>query len=80
MYAICFTKEGTTLTFWLNRYSWGGFIWSLVRSSALVERQKEDGQYWNQPPLRFDTVKEGQEFIQSQLAGNPEARVAQVVD
>lgn len=76
-YAIAFTKEGTTLTFWLNRFSWGGFIWSLVRTSST---DTSSDQRWNQPALRFATAEEGQAFIASELAGNPAARVSQVSD
>lgn len=76
MFAICFTRVGTTLTFWLNKYSWGGYIWSLVRSSSL----RHDDQRWNQPSLRFSTREEAQAFIVAELAGNPEARVMQVED
>jgi hypothetical protein len=76
VFAICFTRPGTTLTFWLNRYTWGGFIWSLVRSSFRMQ----DDQWWNQPPLRFSTREEAEQFIQSELAGNPEARISMVED
>lgn len=71
MYAICYTKPGTTLTFWLNRFSWGGFIWSLVRTSPA----DRDEQRWNQPPLRFESERDGQQFIVEHLGGNPDARV-----
>ncbi|MFI5222820.1 MAG: hypothetical protein ACHQX3_01025 [Nitrospirales bacterium] len=76
MFAICYTRPGTTLTFWLNRFSWGGYIWSLVRSTE----QDHSDQRWNQPPLRFSERVEAEQFIQSELAGNPEARVVMVED
>ncbi|MFI5223938.1 MAG: hypothetical protein ACHQX3_06815 [Nitrospirales bacterium] len=76
MFAICFTRPDSTLTFWLNRFSWGGYIWSLVRSTE----QDHSDQRWNQPPLRFSTREEAQAFIVAELAGNLEARVVMVED
>lgn len=75
MFAICYTKPGTTLTFWLNRFSWGGLIWSLVRSTS-----ERNDQHYSQPPLRFATEAAARAFIDTQLGGNPDARVAQVED
>jgi hypothetical protein len=82
VFAICFTRPGTTLTMWLNKFHAGGFIWSLVRTPRDWQHPmaEHDGQYWNQPPLRFSTVAEAQEFIQVQLSGNPQARVERVAD
>lgn len=75
-YAICFTNPGTTLTFWLNHFYAGGFIWSLVRSRTSVREDQE----WNQPALRFNTETEAKTFIATELAGNRLARVAEVTD
>jgi len=75
-FAICYTKPGTYLTFWLNRFHAGGFIWSLVRT----RRADAGEQSWNQPALRFASETSGQAFIVSELAGNVLARVARVED
>mgnify|MGYP006264426509 CR=1 FL=1 len=82
MFAICYTRPGTTLTMWLNRFYCGGFIWSLVRTPQDWKSpiSCHDGQYWNQPPLRFSTGEEAEKFIAVELAGNPEARVMEVTD
>jgi len=76
MFALAHSKPGTTLTFWLNRFSWGGFIWSLVRTRA----NDATSQGWNQPALQFDSEEAAQAFINSELAGNPEVRVMPVGD
>lgn len=77
MFAIAYTRPGTTLTFWLNKFSWGGFIWSLVRSRDVPGHQREE-QEWNQPALRFPTEANAQAFIDTTLGGNPLARIVRV--
>lgn len=76
-YAISYTKPGTTLAFWLNQRRTGGHVWSLVRSSTVGPR---DDQYWNQPPLRFDSRGAALQFIERELGSNPDARAVQVED
>ena len=76
MLAISYLKPGTTLTFWLNRFHTGGFIWSLVRTSTAENGE----QRWNQPPLRFASAEEGEAFVREHLGGNPDARVVEVND
>lgn len=78
-YAICYTKPDTTLTFWLNQYRWGGYIWSLVRSTE-QSKYTGDDQYWNQPALRFASLEEAGAFLAQHLGGNPSARVVPVED
>lgn len=75
MFAIAYTKPGTTLTFWLNKFSWGGLIWSLVRS-----KDDNSTQRWSQPPLRFTSQDAAQVFIANELANNPDARIVAVED
>ena len=77
LYAICYTKPGTTVVFWLNRFHSGGFIWSPVRSRHIEGHLREE-QEWNQPSLRFSTRAEAQHFIVQELASNPLARVVPV--
>lgn len=74
-YAISYRKPGTTLTVWLNQRRTEGYVWSVVRSSTVGPR---DDQYWNQPPLRFDTQDAAFEFIEGELGGNPDACAVQV--
>lgn len=72
-FAIAYTKPGTMLTFWLNRFHAGGFIWSLVRTPHV-----DTVSY--QPALRFASLPEAQAFIVSELGSNPDARVVRVED
>jgi hypothetical protein len=74
-YAIGYTKSDTTLTFWLNRFWAGGFIWSLVRTGVT---EPDSSLRHNQPALRFDTRADAESFIVSELASNPLARVFEV--
>lgn len=78
-YAIAYTKVGTTLTFWLNRFSWGGFVWSLVRSRN-VEGHLRGDQEWNQPALRFASQADAETFIAEQLAQDQQYRAVLVND
>lgn len=76
MFAIAYTNPGTTSTLWLNKFSWGGHIWSPVRSTDT----KNDSQRWNQPPLRFATEASARAFIDTVLGSNPDAFIAPVKD
>ena len=82
MFAICYTRPDTTLTFWLNRFHHGGFIWSLVRTPRtwMHVGSLNDHQYWNQPPLRFPTREAAAAFVLSELSGNSLARIVEVTD